>query len=697
MSASTVIRSVLVFLVVWTSALASHAEGLQAPAFATGELGSLVCKTSNVKSFPSGTTVFGVDVTNGGELACEPMVFRCEWKDGKGKPVVVEVARAPLPRVSRLGRPVPARGKETYVLQIATGEPKQLRVSVVEALFSDARRAERPPVRVGRIEHGRAELHDAHVSSSTIELANELPHVVDVVLRARCTAPKDATVLFTATIGVMGAGKIDLLAMPLALEWNEPSQYYPGAEIAALELVDWSARVGSTREAARALLEPAYTRWVRHTSDTPAIEARYRAQRESVYDEAPSSASGGLTVSSSGRIAAKPSTTVGNALVNGQFDDLFAWMRRPSFEELLAKHELELVAPGLVALHGPGFGRLTGGTGDLRPFVIGREGSRAPVANAPTVRISAEGRIVAYGTLWDPDATRVESRTIGGGWVVAVERNAQETNVTQYVHQLVGDTVVPVSRRNVARDALGKVLIDESCRLEDVVIGGKDERAAGVPPSGPDADALRAHWGRLHRYGASTVELDARFTVATPGTDFVWHGQRKLEGRVELGGFRGFLRGGRCWERSTVKLDGKLAPSTAASLKDAFIDRFVLWAGRDPAGLEAFDEQFRGARITRDPARELYRVDSGPIEAVLVDGGRIASLRFRAGYERKYAWRETPVGLVATRVQTGEEVLEASWSEVAKGRWLPTEFEFRKVFGPDWGPETIRLTSVQVR
>lgn len=674
-------------------------EELARPAFVAEALDVLSCRTLDLEPQKSGATIFTVEVSSRADSACEPTLFRCEWKDAKGVAQTLEVARVPLPRVARVGRMVPPRGKQTYSLQLPVKEVKSLRVGVVEALFSDAKPRSAAPVRAGRIEHGRGTLNEQPVASSTIALENDLDHVVDVVLRAHFTAPKDGDALLTATIGPRGSGSFDVLAMPFLLEWRDPLQYWPGADVARVEVVDWSARLAPERDAARALLEPAWTRWFRLADAGGAFGGRFEYGLENAYLPEPKRTNGRFTVSSTGTVSGEGTKAKDGDKGLGGIEKLVQFTNRPSFEDLVAKNELELLAPGLVALRGPGFAGLRGAPRAPHAWVPGANeaSSRHLEPEDVVVRVDARGFVDALGTTSDPLWYRLETKPLLGGYVVTAKRTTPGTEVTEFGHVVLGDRVYPSSLREVHYDALGKVIGLETCRLDSLAPEAEPSAAAPSPPKGPGVEGLRAAWGALYRHGGRTVELSARVRATNPGTDGTWLGVRKVEGRLALHGFRGLSVNSAMWDDPEVVVDGKFDASTANGLGFAIVDRIVLWAGRDPAAFPAFEEQFLGATITRDAERDFYRSDTGSVRGVLVEGGKITRLVLRGGYERTITWSPTPQGLVATRVVTGTEVLEAKWSEVAKGYWFPTELELRGTFGPEWGPETLKFEAVQVK
>jgi hypothetical protein len=52
--------------------------------------------------------------------------------------------------------------------------------------------------------------------------------------------------------------------------------------------------------------------------------------------------------------------------------------------------------------------------------------------------------------------------------------------------------------------------------------------------------------------------------------------------------------------------------------------------------------------------------------------------------------------LVPTTIATDGETIRAVWTDLGDGWAYPKELVFERVFGPDWGPETIRLTKLAV-
>lgn len=676
-----------VFLLVL--ATRAPAQELSTATFSTGSLDKLACRV--VRSAPTaiGTTLVQIEMKNRGESTAEPTVFRCEWKQGNAAATAL-VARVPFPRVSRIGRAARSQGAELYWLQIATTDPAGLKVAVAEALFSDATPLAKHGVEVGAMKKGQGQLLDQRVPTTSVPLRNARPCVLDVVLRARFSAPRDTEALLVATIPAAGSAEPLFTRLPLALCWHGEMPYYPGATLESVEVVDWSARLVPDPAPAKALFERAYRAWQPAGTGGATLRGRFTARRESVWDKEPTHAEGTFTCDANGVVtvaeAASGAKGAGAREVEAVLEDLF----RQPIEKVLRDNVIELVAPGLLAVRGPGW--------DVsRPAATAGAPGSTP-DSCPVHRVDDEGRFAASGTFERPDGELWRTRPEAGGYLVWGRHDASGLVTTEFEHRRIADLSVPVLRRHIARDAQGKVLIREECRLSDIAVGESAGAAAApaAPPAGDGAVALRALWERIYRYPDTPSELTARFQVTTPGTDMVWAGMRKVEGVLELHGFAGFRWDRTGWSGARVVSTGRIGEETQAVLRSALVDRLVMWAGRDPCAFPAFDALFRGATIRTVEARGAFEIDSGPVREVRCEGGAIRSLHMRSGLVRRFTWKELGKQLVPEKIETGEETITARWQEVGKGVLLPVDIEFRRVFGREWGPESLKLTAVRL-
>jgi hypothetical protein len=70
--------------------------------------------------------------------------------------------------------------------------------------------------------------------------------------------------------------------------------------------------------------------------------------------------------------------------------------------------------------------------------------------------------------------------------------------------------------------------------------------------------------------------------------------------------------------------------------------------------------------------------------------GRVAELLLQGRTPRRLTWTKLGAAMVVTRLQTGVEDLNSRCAGV-DGALLSVEFDFKVVFGAEWGPEHIRL------
>ncbi len=189
--------------------------------------------------------------------------------------------------------------------------------------------------------------------------------------------------------------------------------------------------------------------------------------------------------------------------------------------------------------------------------------------------------------------------------------------------------------------------------------------------------------------------LTARFVVEQPGTDFMWRGQAKVAGTVRFEQFRGFLNDASGWREVTVELDGALTPELEQALIFAFSDRLLMWAQPDWNGRRDFAVEFAGATIAAPDADGRIALVGHPYAAIHVRDGRVAEIEERGGARRKFTWSKVGDQQLVTRIEVGEERLEARFTKIGD-RLLPDRIEFRNVFGKQWGPERIEFKELRI-
>src|SRR5262245_39617544 len=116
-------------------ACALAAQAASEPQFVPGDVAALTCRVTDARVVDAPLQVLTIEVANGGAVAAEPLAFRLEVPAKKGEPPAVETfARVQLPLVHRHGRPVPAGGRQTYLVPTALpGKKAQFAVGVATA------------------------------------------------------------------------------------------------------------------------------------------------------------------------------------------------------------------------------------------------------------------------------------------------------------------------------------------------------------------------------------------------------------------------------------------------------------------------------------------------------------------------------------------------------------------------------------
>jgi hypothetical protein len=157
------------------------------------------------------------------------------------------------------------------------------------------------------------------------------------------------------------------------------------------------------------------------------------------------------------------------------------------------------------------------------------------------------------------------------------------------------------------------------------------------------------------------------------------------------------MRGpGRSWRDTTVVLEEVGSEELRQALAAALVDRLWIWAHRDFGGRDAFDDAFRGAKVTaRVGAPGLYDVVNGPCSVLEIREGRIVAWdpptlgAGRLGYAR--------VGdrLVHTSLTAGTATSTVTWADLGGGWLFPATMRFERTLDLDWGPETVVLSDAR--
>jgi hypothetical protein len=668
----------------------------ETPRFTTGNLSDLKCDVASLDE-AAGFRRIAIDVKNGGTVAAEPLVFEVVVtpkvkKDGA--PVKHSLARASFPFAGRFGRPVPPNGKQRYELQLSIPKAAvSVTATVRSANWFGAKEGVVAEPKVAIEKLGTTQVTGTtgdRVEAASARLSNPLSCPVDLVLLATYKAPLDSRSLVGVRLAANESRDVVFGDPSVVLDFEE-AVAYQGSKIVKLDLVDWCCVAPLDPAAAASVLEPAYARWVRWNEPFAALRGRFRFSEDAM--DASLAGAGAFRIDAAGSVevtldapgAANASTIrtdAANAIAAS-----FADLRRRPFAEVVARNTLRLVGDGVVEIDGPGYGEK-----DREGYSIANSDGSTYAPN-----LSVEGNvIVGSGDRHRFGNDEWGTQPVGDGYVVT-RRVAVGSNWSEYFsYGLCGDLVVPLSHQ-VRFDMVGGGIMKQT--IVELSAIEFDADGAAVPqfvaPTGDGVAALRAAWDAGYRYPADRKTFTAKFDVTLPGTDHIWGRHKKVAGSVSLEEFRGFLQDGSGWRQVVVEQKGLPTKGEERVFAYAFSDRLVLWIGRDFNGRGDFDAEFAGATIAAPDANGVFAVTGSRYAELRVKDGRVAGLRRRDGADRTFTWTKVGAEWVVTRIVTGEEELLAKFMAVG-GRLLPTEFEFRRVFGKDWGPEKIALKEAKL-
>ncbi len=657
------------------------------PQFVAGDVAALTCRVLDARALEAPFQVLTIEVANRGAVAAEPLTFRLELPAKKGEPQPTETfVRVQLPLVNRYGRPAPAGGKQTYQVPTALpGKKAQVTVRVVDASFYDGGVVSRPDLRIGAPVQVQGKSLAGDFPVTQVKLHNPFDRDVDVLLAVTLQQPRDAVEVYGLRLPANGA--VDwMIAQRLG---NRPFQDMsggPGCAVKAtkFDVIDWSLVAPSSDTAGTDLLRGPYEAWYRWPESGLTLggsfvyrERRQKAGSQTDYEDF--EVRGRFTVAGDHQLTidqegdkANPRMAVTAALET---------VRRPDFTELAKTNRLVALSSDRVATEGAGWTWQK----DTRTASIGG-GDTHEYADLQV----AGGRIVSDGVGNGP-RTVWETMPMGGGWVVT--RRHGTSIDERFAYGDADGRIVPAVYTSTTK--FGDKLYS-SCELllSDLCFDGV-QPIAPVAPAGDGAAALRAIWDAGMRYPTEPLALQAKFEVTNAGTDFVWAGHKRLRGTLSMKGV------GRRARDVDVALEGDLAPETKFALAAIVRDRLLMWYGRDFGDRPAFDEFFAGATIGAPGASGEFPVPNGRVTAVSTSGGLVRGWRV-PGMVTKLTWKQ--VG----DVQAVVRVDEANGGPGARSqdRWdsatvitlakvgdnlLPASITFERIFGRDWGPESIVL------
>lgn len=680
-------------LVLWL--FSASAWSLQEPRPERGALEELTCEVVQTAEGPSGSRLL-VEVRNAGSVHAEPLGFAVTFmpKKKKDPSTTSRVERVMFPYARRFGKGVPPRGKARFWVQVGQlPDGGKFEARVDQACWWADEVPPEPQVTMGRSKQVKIDGQTGQkIEVTSLVLAN--PHALDVdlVYLATFQEPRNGQALLGVRIRAKSEREWIISELPWRLQFTSDLALQ-STRVTKLELVDWCWVGTPDPEAGRRLFLEMDRGWVRWQKPYAGLSGRF-AYRSNGDDHDLRCAGtfvldgeGAVRVTLEGGADLQVSPQAEKTALKA-FGELFADVCRPSAEEVLKTSKVREVGDGAFELEGEGWwkGAQNGWSGSTS----GKDGEFLPNFTLRDGRLAASGdRDDMSGHLWT-------TRVVTDGWVVVNRRNASDQWNDTYDYTNVGDRVVPSAYRHrmgfVGRGPMNFITLELSdMRLAEVAAVG----AQRAPPSGAGVDALRAAWEFGYRYSGTPREFNARFEVRSPATDGVWLGQKTVVGKVHLRGYRGFMRESERWTSYHIEIDAKLPDAQLSMLGMAVDDRLRLWSDRDFNGRASFEEMFAGATIEAADANGVFRIENGRLSRVVVRDGRVVEQSTRAGHTTQYTWSKVGEAMLVTRTLSGAEDLRVKFSKIGAD-FVPTSMEFQKVFGDDWGPETVLLSSVKI-
>lgn len=674
--------------------------GESAPEFVSGDLADLSVKVSSVSEVGEWYRILTIEVTNRGAVDAEPLVFRIEGpapppakKGEKPVPQIRSFARAQLPFFQRVGRPVPAGGKQTYRIGVGIIAKKaEYKISITNASFSRGGGVAQPRIEIGALQQIDVTSFDKQYSISQVELQNAHDLDVDALFLVEFTEPQDVSSLLGTRIPAHGSTRWQIFSMIS----NEifPSAGYTASirtRVKSVKLVDWCLRQPPAPDAGKAMLESAYRNWARWPDPQPTLSGDFDFRERRVrygtkeFDEF--QVSGRFSIDEKNEVEVEIRSG-GGANANHLIGDVLRPLRRESFEQLCQENRIEPIDVDRVAIYGPGFGAARSETHNLR--AKDSEGDEA----ANTVLRIAQDRIVGSDStlqLTTERESRWSSTVLDEGYVLTDQRGGQ--NEITCAYGVVDGLIVPL--RATHREVVGgQIMSVQSIVFSNLTTSGID-RIVKQPPRGEGVAALATIWNSGYKIPRDPIALRGKFEITTPGTDWTWLGFKRLTGELRLEGV------GRSLRRIEAKFDGIPDRDRELTLTGGLYDRFLMWFGYDANDRLDFDAQFANCTIQPMNDDGSFDITGGYLEKVLTRNSELTGFDRRDGVKVRFTYQDFAGRKACTKIEAKFGTAEGpSFERVTLklspigAHLLPTSMTFEGFFDPGWGPETIVLKNL---
>lgn len=637
-----------------------------------------------------------IEVKNSGNAAAEPVEFELAPLPGMGvpydRPQLLQRFRWPI--FGRVGRAVPAGGKETYQLVVPLPEEhrKTASIRVVGASFFKGPIPAKCPVTIASIESGTFQGSDGRtLPNTTVHFVNDADRTVDVAFAAVVKAPLNADTILRRRFAPKekSAWKIDEIVKNDVADMGT----IEGANVVSLRPIDWSLHVDRGEDRARAMFKSAYDRLRRWPADLGDVVGKFDVVFEPNYfdpDKGVKEFGGSFRFSKAGKISMKaesgqPGTALGE--VGGAIERTLRLLRTPPFDEVKSGSIFDMTDYAVLRTNAPIFGedtswkfiRITGGG----IATLGNYDSPRQIRRDLTLRRFAAG----------DDIVRVTN--FNGNPQTPFE-------IDEISYRDYGAFVAPSAIRWTRDFVFGKTST-VAIRLFDLQSADPRPAPSAWEPTG-DALILEKAWETPYRYPDAPKTIRGRYKMGGRLNDGLWEGMREISGTFRIDGFRGMLNYNPARsEKESFIVENPVRDAQKLQFGDVVADRFGLWASRDFGGRPKFRDYFAHSKIVRSAADpDLFEITDGPVQKVRLkdglpsemEGFRVTSPRGRNS--RKCEYKKIGGVDVAVTVVTGEETLRGEWKVIAPGLIWPIKMTMIQVFGKDWGPEELTFSDVVV-
>ncbi|MEO0478029.1 MAG: hypothetical protein AAF196_00980 [Planctomycetota bacterium] len=693
---------------------------LSDPTFEEGDPIRLRCRVVGMEKADFFTRVL-VEVKNGTDHHADPLRFvvraagRRRGDSGLNEDVF---ERARLPHAGRFSAGIAPGRSARYWIQTAVPTGKKPRVSVDQANFHSG--YELPE---GAAVPTAEELDESRGSNpqmgrdfkiATFSINNPFERMTDVWVLAEYTRPSKESALLGYRLRPGETRQVSLGHRAWQSGWDDSEGIYSAnIELRSVEVVDWVQFAEIDHEDAKQTFLGIYRDWSIFPSNIREVRATFTSFERGTDSlngkDMLLRVQGTLRISSDRRVsvelderseaAFKRLTRDGTGFLHAsdgflQGQALRFLCRRPpeAYDQQgeirwLSPNSVQIISPNMNMNSANGVSEVAGG-----------------YSNSGMRLVFEEGRFVAdsFGMRTENEWTW-KSEKLGKQWVIAERHQhpAHSTIATTESWDHGREAGLPVLNEyrylQMSGDEVrsSQVLTFDDWEFEFREGTGQDvddETDKKPAPTGAGAKALAEAWSQIHQFPQVEDRWSGEAFIVTNGTDGVWQGMDRFRATVHLNGFR--------HHDTRIRLDtkGRASADKEAALGGVFTDRLGMWYGSDPQSMGHFEQAFAGYEIEKVNSQGWHRLSGGPIQRVRVQKGLVREIVGLAGRHIRVHYEDFEGIAIITRIERGlGSGAEVRIEPTRLGEWIvPTRFEFREIFGEDWGPEVFELTGLRL-